>query len=485
MDTLFDFTQWRPTRPPEPGDQERTRDEVSDLCAQLRHQTKNIIAHPYDPENWSRRASTLSRLRYPELAVGDAHKAALLSRAHIKRLEDSEGTPWRLGHRMGFWMLDPLPRHELGDSFDEVEYRDRLEQYLGQLQGYANKIERKNLYFTPVYDEGRFRRRMYPWMDERHRRRSERLVERLNVELVDNAANIEDGRPFCVVKRDAFGEEEGGEDVLGVFAARRIYEGEVLLVDETDVWGCNLSRGEPEVDKVKKRRLCASSTSADDQLREQTVDLSWISEEVGKQAGPVLLNCRLLLSGINDDVEHPLDHHLVARLTPTYHDDRVDTFVLLNDIAIPNKALQQFGIDIFANLNYDTWVLLTIQARVLNNSCGDLMAESLNPLFALFNHSCEPNVEWSATAEDHRTILVRARRNIRKGEQLLVEYDQFMRDQPLEVRRKRMFRWLARPCQCERCVTEEEELKGRVRVDEVLWDDIPEKAVFPEDSLKN
>ena len=73
------------------------------------------------------------------------------------------------------------------------------------------------------------------------------------------------------------------------------------------------------------------------------------------------------------------------------------------------------------------------------------MAESLNPLFALFNHSCEPNVEWSATAEDHRTILVRARRNIRKGEQLLVEYDQFMRDQPLEVRRKRMFRWLARP----------------------------------------
>lgn len=402
MDTTFNTTEWQPTRPPEPGDQERPPDEITALCVQLRAQTKNILALPYDPDNWSRRASTLSRLRYPELAVGDAYKAALLCRAHIKRLEESEGTQWRLGHGMGFWMLDPLPRHELRDCFDEVEYHDRLEQHLGQLQCRAHKIERKNLYFTPIYDEGRFRRRMYPWMDERHRRRSERLVERLNVELMDNAANIEDGRPFCKVKRDAFGEGEGGEDVLGVSAARRVYEGEVILIDETDVWGCNLRRGKQEFDNVKRRRM-----AADDQLQEQTFDLSWIPEEVGKQAGPVLLNCRLLLRGINADVEHPLDHHLVARLTPTYHEDKVDTFVLLNDIAIPNKALQQFGVDIFANLHYDTWVLMTIQARVLNNSCGDLMAESLNPLFALFNHSCEPNVEWSATAEDHRTSTLR------------------------------------------------------------------------------
>jgi hypothetical protein len=300
-----------------------------------------------------------------------------------------------------------------------------------------------------------------------------------------NAANIEDGRPFCVVKKDAFGEGEDGEDVLGVFAARRIYEGEIILIDETNIWGCNLPGRLPEVEKVKKRRLCGSSSLEDDQLQEQIVDLSWIPAEVGKQAGPVLLNCRLLLSGINDGIEHPLDHHLIARLTPTYHEDKVDTFVLLNDITIPSKALQQFGIDIFADLNYDTWVLLTIQARVLNNSCGDLMAECLNPLFALFNHSCEPNVEWSATAANHRTILVRARCNIRKGEQLLVEYDQFMRDQPLEVRRKRMFRWLSRPCQCTRCVREEEEKKGDTRVDEVMWDDIPDKAVFPEDLLKN
>jgi hypothetical protein len=157
--------------------------------------------------------------------------------------------------------------------------------------------------------------------------------------------------------------------------------------------------------------------------------------------------------------------------------------VLLNDIAIPNKALQEFGVDIFANHNYDTWVLLTIQARILNNSCGDPMAESLNPLFALFNHSCEPNVEWSSTAENHQTILVRARRNIEKGEQLLVEYDQFMRDQPLEVRRKRMYRWLDGPCQCLRCVTEEEERRNEVKV-ETDWDDIPDKVVFPEDLLK-
>ena len=482
MDTLFDTTLWRPTKPPEPGDKERTPDEIATLCAQLRHHTKKIIAHPYDPANWSRRASTLHRLRYPELAVGDAHKASLLCRAHIQRLEASEDTRWWLGCGMGFWMLDPLPHHQLRDGFDEVEDRGRLGQFLGRLQARANKIERRNLYFSPVFEEGRFRRRMYPWMLGRHRRRSEGLVERLNGELRVNGANIEVGRPFCVVKKDAFGE---GEDVLGVFAARGIYEGEIILIDETAVWGCNLPRTLAESEKMKERKLAGGSTVAEDHLQERPVDLSWIPEEVGKQAGPVLLNCRLLLSGINDGIEHPLDHHLIARLTPTYHEDKIDTFVLLNDIAIPNKALQQFGIDIFANLNYDTWVLLTIQARVLNNSCGDLMAESLNPLFALFNHSCEPNVEWSTTAEDHRTILVRARSNVQKNEQLLVEYDQFMRDQPLEVRRKRMFRWLAGPCRCTRCVRDEEAMKGRVRVDEVLWDDIPDKAVFPEDLLKN
>lgn len=84
--------------------------------------------------------------------------------------------------------------------------------------------------------------------------------------------------------------------------------------------------------------------------------------------------------------------------------------------------------------------LSILQQRISNNSCDLLGGESLNPLFALFNHSCDPNVDWSSAAGNHRTIMVRARRNIRKGEQLLVEYDQFMRDQRLHIRRERYYR---------------------------------------------
>jgi len=40
---------------------------------------------------------------------------------------------------------------------------------------------------------------------------------------------------------------------------------------------------------------------------------------------------------------------------------------MLHDLEVLNDCLTQFGVDIFANHAYDTWVLFTVQARVLNN----------------------------------------------------------------------------------------------------------------------
>ena len=104
-------------------------------------------------------------------------------------LDETKEEGWRLGHRMGFWMNDPFPRHELYDSFDEAEYTNRLQQYLGKLQCRANDVERRNLYYTPVFDEGRLRRRMYPWMLDQHRRRSAGLIDRLNVEFTQHSGD--------------------------------------------------------------------------------------------------------------------------------------------------------------------------------------------------------------------------------------------------------------------------------------------------------
>lgn len=78
---------------------------------------------------------------------------------------------------------------------------------------------------------------------------------------------------------------------------------------------------------------------------------------------------------------------------------------------------------------------------------------------------------------------------------MFVMYDAYVEDQPLDERRKTLWRWLDGPCQCERCIIEEtaatleaetgekEQWNGSVKHE---WD-LEEKPIFPEDllNLKN
>lgn len=213
------------------------------------------------------------------------------------------------------------------------------------------------------------------------------------------------------------------------------------------------------------------------------LDLRWIRDKAGKHASSILRNCRLFLCCIEDGFEHPLDHPLIARMTPTYPKDTIAKFSLADDIAIPNEALRQFGVDVFANSSYDTWVLFTIEARARNNSCGDPTVDMLNPLFSLFNHSCSPNVEWVISG-NHQSITATASKPISNGEQMFVQYDGFIADQPFDERRQRLWRWLDGPCRCTRCVCEENIRPKHSDLDtEPKWD-MTEKAVFPEDLLR-
>jgi hypothetical protein len=157
-------------------------------------------------------------------------------------------------------------------------------------------------------------------------------------------------------------------------------------------------------------------------------------------------------------LDSPLDLPAIARLTATYHRQAAKTFRLDRDFAIINDALELFGFDIFANHQYDTWVLFTLSARLSNNSWTNPVSVSLNPLFSLFNHSCEPNVDW-ATQKDHRTVIMRVSRDVTAGEQLFVEYDGFEHDRPVHERRQRLTRWIDGLCMCSRCVREEQALR--------------------------
>lgn len=213
-------------------------------------------------------------------------------------------------------------------------------------------------------------------------------------------------------------------------------------------------------------------------------DMRWIRDRCGQDAKNVLLRCRFLLCCVQDGISHPLDHPLVARMTATYRASKAKHFDYENEIVVVFEALQEFGIDIFANHNFDTWIIFVLGTRIDTNSWSDPNTACLNSLFALFNHSCEPNVAWQ-TQNDHRTMHMTTKRRIQDGEQLFVEYDSYMNDKSLEERRKRLRRWLDGPCQCTRCVREEVEMS---RTPSPLtssfgssgWD-TDEKPVLPED----
>lgn len=448
MEKPFGADEWQPTGPPESGETEIT--DLPQLIAALNEQTDEIYRHPYDPECWLKRAGTLTSLRYPELAVGDAIKAGMLCDALLNRIN---GREYRLGHRMGFCMREDSDNEAMREAEEDLEKR------LRDVGSDARRMGRESLYHYPTHLEGRYMKRPYPWMEPRHQRRGEEVVEKLNWEFVEQAVGL--GRPEadCVVQRHAFGESNDGgkasSDVLGVFATRDIGNNTKVVVDTTAAFGCIGPGLHGSRANLHGGAGCTDPIHPNLEMETGTLDMRWIRDELGSDAAFVILRCRLLVLGIEAGIAHPLDHPLLARLTPTYRKDKVRTFHLKSDIQIPNECLQRFGIDIFANPAYDTWVLFTVLGREANNSWSDPIHSCISPLFSLFNHSCEPNVEWHA--EGHAKMVMTTIRDVQAGEQLFVRYDGYLENQPLQARRRRLKKWLDAECQCSRCVREEAE----------------------------
>ncbi|KAI7582652.1 hypothetical protein KC316_g7741 [Hortaea werneckii] len=386
MDHAFPLHDWQPTKPPEPGEEDISS-RLPSLISLLNHQTKRIYNKPYQPRYWHDRAKTLTALRYPELAAADAQKAIMLCGSALDRLSE-DANPWRLGHAAGFWMRSGGPSD--ADDDDEVATRDdQLEQRLANLQSDAFELQIRNLYYFPNYLEGRVRSRLYPWIQVEHRGRSDELIRRVNREFAGssrgrgkeiikacNGVSVDEGAPFCVLQRHAFGKStrdgQDDSDVLGVFAAKDIPKGTPILVDPSGTWGCigpgskRRSSGNPH-----DGRGCTDPIHPNLPSEDTSQDLRWIRERTGSAAADVLLRCRFLVRSIQDQTPHPLSHPLIARLTPTYRKEKISLFSLDHDIIVPNECLQQFGIDIFANPAYDTWVLFTLAARIENNSWSD------------------------------------------------------------------------------------------------------------------
>lgn len=75
---------------------------------------------------------------------------------------------------------------------------------------------------------------------------------------------------------------------------------------------------------------------------------------------------------------HPLKFSLICRLTAQYEGDSRQAFDFNTDIVHTTNILQTLGIDIFADVCYDAWVLRTLVGRISENVSRGPLTEGYN-----------------------------------------------------------------------------------------------------------
>ncbi|TGO52363.1 hypothetical protein BOTNAR_0327g00090 [Botryotinia narcissicola] len=347
-----------------------------------------------------------------------------------------------------------------------------FEQRQNILQGYVGNEEmtaeamKTTLYNGCVYPTA------YPWMTEDVVARSDEVIEKVAAEFASASSN-------CVVSKStirlAISPEEISEiDVLGVVETRDIMAKESVLVDPTlaavvdSVDRCPACCG-PLLNKIEnsccKTLYCSSSCSQTELDSYHTIlcgkDLDCLlgteseslSDPTESSIGSNLF-LRVLALSLKENAASPLKTSLISRLTPAYNPNNPQLIELnfKDHIITPIRILRGLGINVFANSAYDTWVLHTIYCRLQNNKHGqtfdDTCGTAVNPLYSMFNHSCDPNIDWRHN-DENSTVTMFAERDIRKGEEMFISY--IGRGKGLKERQGKLMPWFGMDCACHMC----------------------------------
>ena len=405
--------------------------------------TDNIDGLPYDPAVWLSRADVLIRCGFPELALGDCYKAKLLMR---ERTWEGDQEMKRNAFYLTIQalclcgcMMDALDEansaEDLGAVADilkthmpdnSLPYR----QHIHSLTGIDRQEAERSGYLRLV---------AYPWMD---------LAPRDPPVLKESVRQFL-GSACQLYKSPIRAKMDGdGTDVLGVRATSDLQKGDIALVAQA-----NADSG----------RCCCWAGTA---LAETP---SQISQQAASQD-------RLLLQVLNKcltkrPVTDPLEHPIVAQLCVPYSPFNYIPFNYQKSIVRPITMIESLGVDIFADLDYDTWILLTIQHRLRNNrialtGLSGRPCHLLSQLYAFFNHSCDPNVTSETDSEGGTTLVMKATRSIRSGDELFVSYlGQQSLAITMEIRRAELWPWFGCLCQCPKCIKEEKQSFGNLDAD--------------------
>lgn len=493
---------WKPSlyrthdvQTPSPAPEAVTRlIEAVSLCS------TRLRADPYNVKLWTERADFYLQLNYPELAVGDAYRAKLLFERADAAINDHRETSKSLERPavpdeqirihaytiLGQALYDCHCHWECFEFWLELTQAKHFPQLSRLAFTKANALkqllaQKKQAAATYGGTEQQQRDRLrdgsvitvhYPWMAERHLRRTQEVVEGVNEELQHNVQP-----PALRLGNSTLSPTA---DMLGMFATRDIKKGECILIDRTCTAAVSRPPSTPYCETCYDTPLTAPltipcctaifCTPACRALALQTYhhalcgqDFSWLlapAEALLENASPMrpLLLLRFLcLCVVSGPSLHPLDHPLIARLTPLANRGHLDAFTLTESVAAPLRILTQLGIDVFADTRFSTTTLHTLWTRLANNKAGSYdpalgFVDAVTPFLPLFNHSCAPSVEYKKEAGT-TTVRFFALRDVRRGEEVFDSY-QDVEGLGREERVRAMWPWFEQACLCERCERE-------------------------------
>jgi hypothetical protein len=462
--------------PTDPGKVEGMMQGVDDCCRRLQ-------SEPYNPSIWLARAAYHLALNYPELAAGDAYKASILmERNPIVLAEYTIIDTWSKIHDvLGQALYDCHCHWELAEFWEAVATKfpsDRANAKATSIKGLVQRKSDAAASMGGTLQEQRDRVRDggvvtvdYPWTQPQHLTRSRELISIVNEELGHDKQ-----QQTCYLARSTL--TESG-DMLGMFAAQDVEPGERILLDRTATGICsNVEPGSCDncfgsIRSTPIHASCCKANYCSADCRSLAIatyhkvlcgqDFGWVREparDLKHNASPLrpLLMLRFIATCIQAGPDiHPLDHPLIARLQPLSNRSHVEVFTFNESIVIPSKILHQLGVDQFSNSNFDTMVLLTIWARIANNKAGSPdpgrgFIDEISPHLPLFNHSCDPNIEWRR-GDGSTTIWFLAKKRIAKDEELFSSY-LGVQKMSFQDRAAALWPWFEGPCLCSKCAKE-------------------------------
>ena len=418
----------------------------------------------------------------------------------------------------------------------------------------------------PLTRTGKIYQKQYPWIDGKLYMRNPSLLREVNRTMGLGNCEV---RPVIFhapnSKLDTENELNSKKDVmrsgcsldvgpLGIFATCNIKEGEVIMVDKcltgiSDVPSskrehcdaCHSSLSKPYIhpSEIIKPRCCKGVAFCSKECHDQAINgyhtvlcsrnWDWLYFDSGTQEtlNPrfrwrAIMFLRIIAIALADirkrtkqgkPKQHPLQHHLIARMSANYasphklHPTIALDWQYFENVVAPTKILMHLGVNIFTDQDFSPEVIQTIYWRIENNANatttdltissppsinaidrdagdnvkGKFNMTSLNPNYLFFNHSCEPNISWHGAIPNSwvsiewlkgfggemmrpgcSAVKCTAGRDIVAGEELKISYigdpkgESGDKDGARDKKREWLEKWFEEGCGCELCEMENE-----------------------------